>query len=97
VYAGIGEVAAEGCRDLAGVDHAAFHRQFNSAVVASVTAKMHLAVARMEPEFHAKIAMLLRAALGLVGHVPPRIQALESVKPASRSSIDYGYGINLFG
>ena len=38
----LAKVAAEGCRDPAGFDRTAFHREFNSAVVAFFNAKLHL-------------------------------------------------------
>ena len=37
----LAKVAPEGCRDPAGFDRAAFHRQFNSAVIAFFNAKLH--------------------------------------------------------
>jgi predicted dienelactone hydrolase len=49
----LAKVAPEGCRDPAGFDRAAFHREFNSAVVAFFNAKLHPQRAtRLEPGFH---------------------------------------------
>jgi len=40
-YHVVANLAPEGCRDPAGFDRAAFHREFNSAVVAFFKAKLH--------------------------------------------------------